>query len=94
MQASIALGALLSAFLVFTFMPETAIPGTRGCDRAAAERVKLGLSPEEKKWGIVWVNPYKSVRLLRSPNLMAVVRHSLNMFRGLGVDAKGDEGRQ
>lgn len=72
MQVAIALAAVLTALLMYFFLTETAHAGTRGCDKDAAERVKLGLPPR-RGWGIVWVNPYRSVRLLRSPNMMAVV---------------------
>ncbi|KIK92690.1 hypothetical protein PAXRUDRAFT_560563 [Paxillus rubicundulus Ve08.2h10] len=59
----VALGAwgLLQMVLIHMFLPETAHPHTRGVD-------KMGYSRRT----VVWVNPFSSLGLLRSPNIMAV----------------------
>ncbi|KIJ12566.1 Drug:H+ antiporter-1 family protein [Paxillus involutus ATCC 200175] len=52
---------LLQMLLIHIFLPETAHPNTRGVDKLVRSR-KM----------VVWVNPFSSLGLLRSPNLMAV----------------------
>lgn len=53
-------------FFVFVFFfPETSHPGARGIDKA----VEKGGNP-----GFVFLNPFSSLWLLRSPNLFLVVR--------------------
>lgn len=54
------------SFLVFTILlqPETSQPGARGMDKARARGEKVGL---------VMLNPFKSLALLRSPNILLVV---------------------
>lgn len=44
------------------YLPETSHPGTRGLDK---------LKPTDRKW--VWMNPFASLGILRSPNLALVV---------------------
>ncbi|KAF9239076.1 major facilitator superfamily domain-containing protein [Melanogaster broomeanus] len=52
---------LLQMLLIYVFLPETAHPNTRGIDKMEGSRKML-----------VWVNPFSSLRLLRSPNIVAV----------------------
>ncbi|KAH9829638.1 MFS general substrate transporter [Rhodofomes roseus] len=57
--------ALLSVFMfviMYCFLPETSHPGTRGADH------KFG----DEKWRWHWLNPLKSLTLLRAPNLLVV----------------------
>ncbi|KAH9917966.1 major facilitator superfamily domain-containing protein [Fomitopsis serialis] len=57
--------ALLSVFMfivMYYLLPETSHPGTRGADH------KFG----EEKWRWHWLNPLKSLTLLRAPNLLVV----------------------
>ncbi|KAK0444615.1 MFS general substrate transporter [Desarmillaria tabescens] len=56
-------GAGLGAFICMClFFPETSHPGVRGIDKIE----------ENSKARFVWVNPARSLALLRSPNLVAV----------------------
>jgi MFS family permease len=76
-------GLSASAFLLmYTQLPETSHPGTRGVDRALkAERVVAGVGDEDdypQKWKWVWLNPFASLALLRAPNILAVVRTLLS----------------
>lgn len=71
-------GALLAcgavAFLaVFFGLPETSHPKALGIDKL---REAKHLEGRERKlsWRDLWVNPLACLWLLRSPNLMAVVR--------------------
>ena len=56
--------AIVCWVLTFFFQPETSQPGARGIDKARAKGEKVG-------W--VWLNPLKSVALLRSPNVLFLV---------------------
>jgi len=62
MQAGVGCAAFLTYFLMYIGMPDTSHPGTRGVDK------KFG---GEFQW--VWLNPFKCLRYMRSPNLLAVV---------------------
>ena len=57
--------ASLVFLLTYKFQPETSQPGARGIDKLIE---KEGTS----RW--VWLNPFKNVTLLRSPNVLLVVR--------------------
>ena len=66
---------LLTFFLVLFFLPETSHPGERGIEKA---------DPNARR--LVWLNPFRSLWLLQSPNLMAIVsrvkgekHHDLNL---------------
>ncbi|KAL5533973.1 hypothetical protein ACEPAG_433 [Sanghuangporus baumii] len=48
-------------FLVLFFLPETSHPGERGIEKA---------NPNSR--GLVWLNPFRSLWLLQSPNLLAI----------------------
>lgn len=56
--------AVFCWILTFLLQPETSQPGARGIDKARAEGRKVG-------W--VWLNPLKSLGLLRSPNVLFLV---------------------
>ncbi|KAF9228956.1 MFS general substrate transporter [Gyrodon lividus] len=60
-QVALGVWGLLQMLLIHIFLPETAHPNTRGVDKMGGSR-KM----------VVWVNPFSSLRLLRSPNIMAV----------------------
>lgn len=62
MQAGIGFAALLTYFLLYVGMPETSHPGTRGVDKQFGG---------EFKW--VWLNPFRCLWYMRSPNLFALV---------------------
>jgi len=62
MQVGVECIALLTYFLMYIGMPETSHPGTRGVDK------KFG---GKFKW--VWLNPFKCLWYMRSPNLLALV---------------------
>ncbi len=67
-QFCLGVAGLLTFLLLFTFLPETSHPGSRGIDKY---RAKLGDS-NGFKW--VWLNPFASFAILRSPNILLVVR--------------------
>lgn len=64
MQYSLGLCGLIAFLAVAAFLPETCHLGTRGID-------KLGSTASSRK--LFWINPFASLGLLRSPNLLAVV---------------------
>ena len=58
-------GLMLFVFVLFVF-PETYHPGERGVDKA---------DPSElPSWRPVLLNPLRALSMMRSPNLLAVVR--------------------
>ena len=61
------LGALgLVGFVVMYFLfPETSQPGARGIDKLALE---------DKPAKFIFINPLRPLALLRSPNLLLIVR--------------------
>ena len=62
MQAGVGIAALLTYLLMYLGMPETSHPGTRGIDKEFGGKFK---------W--VWLNPFKCLWFMRSPNLLALV---------------------
>ncbi|KAH7890115.1 MFS general substrate transporter [Phlebopus sp. FC_14] len=58
MQYALGFASILTMILVATFLPETSQPGCRGVDKAAEGPRRLRF---------VWVNPFSSLALLRSP---------------------------
>ena len=64
-QHQIGAAAALAFILTAIFQPETSHPGTRGIDRQIN-------SEGRPKW--VWLNPLTNLALLRSPNVLLVVR--------------------
>ncbi|KAI5124183.1 hypothetical protein M0805_000988 [Coniferiporia weirii] len=63
MHCVLFLVGLLAFLLVFFFLPETSHPGSRGVEKQVAGDAHNRL---------VWLNPFASLWLLRSPNLMAL----------------------
>ncbi len=62
------------------WLPETSHPGSLGFEKTLNDQNQYQ-NPEEpqctlsrRKWRWVWLNPFSSLGLLRSPNLMLVVR--------------------
>jgi MFS family permease len=70
MQFALAVLAGLAAILMYALLPETAHPGTRGAD------IRFGV---DGRWSWVWLNPARSLRLLRAPNLLLVVSGFLHV---------------
>ena len=64
MQAVLGITGFMIFVSILLFLPETSHPGARGID-------KLRLTGAEPS--MVFINPFKSLLLLRSPNLFAVV---------------------
>ena len=62
MQAGVGCAATLTYFFMYIGMPDTSHPGTRGVDKEF---------DGEFKW--VWLNPFKCLWYMRSPNLLALV---------------------
>ena len=63
MQLALLVCSLLMLLAVLLYLPETSHPGSRGVDRLDDEKPKL-----------VWLNPCKCLDVLRSPNILLVVR--------------------
>ncbi|TCD63475.1 hypothetical protein EIP91_005357 [Steccherinum ochraceum] len=61
MQLALMVCGLTTLAAVLLWLPETIQPGTRGADRG-----------DEEKPRMVWLNPFKSLRVLRSPNILLV----------------------
>lgn len=64
MQYGMAAFAALSLLLTFLLQPETSQPGVRGVDKVRERGEKVGF---------VLLNPFKSLGMLRSPNVFIVV---------------------
>lgn len=71
MQLWLGLAGLFVFFIVLFIFPETYHPGKRGI-----ENVDPASLP---KWRPVLINPLKPLWIMRSPNLLAVVRYLLFM---------------
>lgn len=69
MQSALAVAGFMTFALMAIWLPETSQPGTRGVDKATQSS-----DGETRRWKWVWLNPLASLGLLRSPNLMLVVR--------------------
>ncbi|KAI0039965.1 MFS general substrate transporter [Auriscalpium vulgare] len=63
MQLALGTGGVVMFALMFAFMPETSQPGARGIDTYLDTK---------QGWRWVWLNPFKPIGLLRSPNVVAV----------------------
>lgn len=86
-QYGLCVAGALAWTLTALFQPETSQPGARGVDKLIAVEGK-------SRW--VWLNPFESVALLRSPNVLFIVSHKNQKlplclivlcsvsFRGLG----------
>ena len=69
MQHFLGLVGLLIFFIVIFYLPETSHPNKRGVDN-----IDPSLLP---KWRPVFLNPLQPLWLLRSPNLLVIVRNFL-----------------
>ena len=86
MQYALLVCGLVAFASVYFFLPETSHPQTLGIDKvrmAAAERSAAESGGREqqlgrKTGGWVWLNPLASLWLLRSPNILCVVRVIIN----------------
>ena len=65
MQAGVGFAAALTYLIMHVGMPDTSHPGTRGIDKEFGGAFK---------W--VWLNPFRCLRYMRSPNLLAMVSQS------------------
>ncbi|KAK7040299.1 hypothetical protein VNI00_009767 [Paramarasmius palmivorus] len=65
MQLGLGIAGLLGFICMALYFPETSIPGTRGIDRRRAESGRDNVY-------LVWVNPFRTLTILRSPNIVAV----------------------
>ena len=81
MQAGVGFAAALTYLLMHVGMPDTSHPGTRGIDKEFGGTFK---------W--VWLNPFKCLRYMRSPNLFAMVSQLLPRPRTAVCCAVGDIG--
>ena len=79
MQAGVGVAAVLTYLLMYVGMPDTSHPGTRGIDKEFGGKFK---------W--VWLNPFKCLWYLRSPNLLALVSFSLVTQIVLGAVCDAD----
>ena len=79
MQAGVGCAAILTYFLMYIGMPDTSHPGARGVDK------ELG---GEFKW--VWLNPFKCLWYMRSPNLLALVSQLLIGSRTIVRESVGE----
>lgn len=61
-QAALGVWGMIQLLLIALFFPETAHPGTRGIDKM-----------QGPKRLFVWINPFRCIAFLRSPNIMAIV---------------------
>ena len=76
MHYALFLAGLLGIILMYFFFPETSHPGTRGQVKRHMEQQHYQHTAQAK-WSFVWINPLKSLWLLRSPNMFAMVSKSL-----------------
>ena len=70
-QYGLCVAAIASFLLTLFFQPETAWPGARGVDKLIEKEGK-------SRW--VWLNPFGSIGLLRSPNVCLVVSHLVRAY--------------
>ena len=71
MQYALAAFAASNFLLTLLFQPETSQPGARGVDKLVANEGKA-------RW--VWLNPFKCLSLLRSPNILFMVCNEVRLF--------------
>lgn len=73
MHYTLFLAGLVGFILMYFFLPETSHPGTRGQEKRLLQQENCHHSTPVR-WNFVWLNPLKSLWLLRGPNLLAIVR--------------------
>ncbi|KAI0310281.1 major facilitator superfamily domain-containing protein [Amylostereum chailletii] len=69
MQGALCVAGVVQLVSVYSFLPETSQPHSRGIDKLRDEDRREGVPPR-KCWFVL--NPFKSLTLLRSPNILAV----------------------
>ena len=79
MQTGVGFAAFLTYVLMYVGMPDTSHPGTRGIDKRFDGKFK---------W--VWLNPFKCLWYMRSPNLLALVSQLLPGLRTIVCQAVGN----
>lgn len=62
MQYAVAIAGVISYGLMFFLLPETSHPNSRGVDKLP-----------NSGWKWAWLNPFRCLWLLRSPNLLTLV---------------------
>ena len=67
MQAALGITGFMTFVSILLFFPETSQPGARGIDKLQLTTAGAASRP------VVFINPFKCLLLLRSPNLLAVV---------------------
>ncbi|KZT74125.1 MFS general substrate transporter [Daedalea quercina L-15889] len=67
MQYGLFLAGAIALLLTYAYLPETSHPGARGIDKLYEHG---DLEPGRFKW--VWLNPFRSLALLKSPNLVLI----------------------
>ena len=73
--------ALLSLVFTFFLQPETSQPGARGIEHMS--QPEAGTRRKGKtSWVWVWLNPFESLALLRSPNILLLVSVPVVGVRG------------
>ncbi|EPS98322.1 hypothetical protein FOMPIDRAFT_147992 [Fomitopsis schrenkii] len=72
MQYALFLAGILALFLTFVYLPETSHPDTRGIDKLY-EHGEL----ERGKFKWVWLNPFRSLLLMKSPNMILITLASI-----------------
>jgi hypothetical protein len=65
MQAFLGVFGLVQIGFIYFFFPETSQPGARGIDK---------LKLEDRPAKFIFINPLRPLGLLRSPNLLLIVR--------------------
>ncbi|KAL4065090.1 major facilitator superfamily domain-containing protein [Scleroderma citrinum] len=83
-QMALCIWGVIQMVVIYSFLPETAHPNTRGIDKWRGE---------EGSRSIVWINPFRSLKLLRSPSLLMVgtlLRLVFAYMKGVRYNIKND----
>lgn len=79
MQFVLFIAGTLLELVIILYLPETAQPRTRGIDKLRESESLLGEGEGRgRRW--VWLNPFKSLAMFRSPCLLAVVSQVVMRF--------------
>lgn len=79
MQFVLFIASTLLDLFMLAYLPETSQPRSRGIDKLLESEGSLegeddaGGSSKQRRRRWVWLNPFQSVAMFRSPNLLAVV---------------------